>query len=431
MVTSTETELRPPDVADPRPEGADLLDKVLLALRKYIIFPSDDDAIAVTLWIAATHAQPAWEHAPRLAAVSPAKRCGKSRLMDIVELLVHQPLITVNISPAALVRSIGRDDPPTIMLDEADTVFGKKAVADTHEDLRGLLNAGHQRNRPYIRWDMIKREPESCATFSMAMLAGIGDLPDTIMDRAVVIRMRRRAPGETVANFRTRRDTPALHKLRTELNTWVRRVISQLAAHEPKMPVEDRQADTWTPLVSIADAASGEWPERARKTVLAMCAAAETEEQTIGQRLLEDIRTIFGESPNMHTSTLIEALHKIEDGPWADWYGKPFSANDLAKRLREYGVKSAFVRVDGTQRKGWRREDLDDVWLRYLPAASAERAVEKVNGHAQPELLVEDPPSLFEQPELSANGSGEPGSIFDWTDVDEASDDEPWIDPDL
>jgi hypothetical protein len=36
----------------------------------------------------------------------------------------------------------------------------------------------------------------------MAALAGIGDLPDTIMDRAVVVRMRRRGPGEKALPFR-------------------------------------------------------------------------------------------------------------------------------------------------------------------------------------------------------------------------------------
>ena len=76
----------------------------------------------------------------------------QERLLDIIEATCHDPLLTVNISPAALVRSIG-DDPPTLLLDEADTVFGPKA-GDNHEDLRGILNAGHSRNRPYIRWDV-------------------------------------------------------------------------------------------------------------------------------------------------------------------------------------------------------------------------------------------------------------------------------------
>ena len=92
------------------------------------------------LWIAATHAVPAWNCAPRLDITSPVKQCGKSRLLDIIEATCHDPLVTVNISAAALVRSIS-GDPPTLLLDEADTVFGPKS-ADNHEDLRGILTPG-------------------------------------------------------------------------------------------------------------------------------------------------------------------------------------------------------------------------------------------------------------------------------------------------
>ena len=170
---------------DGKPTGADLLGLLHGKLARYVVLPSPEAADAIVLWIAATHAVPAWNCAPRLDITSPVKRCGKSRLLDIIEATCHGPLITVNISAAALVRSIG-DDPPTLLLDEADTVFGPKA-ADNHEDLRGILNAGHARNRPYIRWDVTTRATENCPTFSMAALAGIGALPDTITDRAVVI----------------------------------------------------------------------------------------------------------------------------------------------------------------------------------------------------------------------------------------------------
>ena len=71
------------------------------------------------------------EHATRLVITAPEKRCGKSRLLDIIEATCHKPLITVNVSPAALVRSIGETDPPTLLLDEADTVFGRKAAGTT------------------------------------------------------------------------------------------------------------------------------------------------------------------------------------------------------------------------------------------------------------------------------------------------------------
>lgn len=180
-------------------DGAALLDAVRAALIRFVILPTPQTADAVTLWIAATHAQPAWAHAPRLVIRGPEKRCGKSRLLDIVEALCRDPFITVNSSTAAVYRSIS-DDPPTLLVDEADTIFGPKA--DGHEDLRGLLNAGHQRNRPAKRYDVATNRVESIPTFAMAALAGIGAMPDTIEDRAVVIRMRRRAPNETVAPYR-------------------------------------------------------------------------------------------------------------------------------------------------------------------------------------------------------------------------------------
>jgi hypothetical protein len=113
---------------------------------------------------------------------------------------VREPLITVNTSPAVVFRAIG-DDPPTLLVDEADTIFGSIKAAEKNEELRGLLNAGHQRNRPALRISGPEHKPQAFPTFAMAALAGIGDLPDTIMDRAVVIRMQRRKSGERVEQF--------------------------------------------------------------------------------------------------------------------------------------------------------------------------------------------------------------------------------------
>ncbi|MGW3562278.1 DUF3631 domain-containing protein, partial [Streptomyces sp. NPDC000963] len=115
-----------------RPEptaGSKVLDELRGQLAKFVILPSSEALDAVTLWVAATHLQTAWQHAPRLAVVGPAKRCGKSRLLDVVTETVHDPLITVNASAAAVFRSI-TDAPPTLLVDEADTLFGSAKVAE-------------------------------------------------------------------------------------------------------------------------------------------------------------------------------------------------------------------------------------------------------------------------------------------------------------
>lgn len=244
-------------MSEPISHGAMLLDALLAALTRYVILPSPQAADAVVLWIAASHAQPAWAHAPRLVIRAPEKRCGKSRLLDVVEACCHDPFITVNSSSAAVYRSIS-EDPPTMLVDEADTIFGPKA--DGNEDLRGLLNAGHQRNRPAKRYDANTCRVESIPTFAMAALAGIGAMPDTIEDRAVVVRMRRRAPGESVAPYRHRRDRPLLRQLAEDLSLWLRADLAVLEQAEPAMPVEDRAADTWEPLVAVADYAGGIGP---------------------------------------------------------------------------------------------------------------------------------------------------------------------------
>ena len=157
--------------------------------------------------------------------------------------------------------------------------------AGDNEDLRGLLNAGHQRGRPALRYDAGHGRWRRSQTFAMAALAGIGAMPDTIEDRAAVIRMRRRAPGEKVAPYRVGRDGPELDELRQRLNQWLtaaRRRRSRNAT--PDMPLEDRAADTWEPMIAVADLAGGHWPRAARKAAVALTSDRDAGDEDIDHR---------------------------------------------------------------------------------------------------------------------------------------------------
>jgi hypothetical protein len=349
-------------------DGALILTKLHATLTRYVILPSTEAAVAAALWIAATHALPAWQHAPRLVIRAPEKRCGKSRLLDIVEGTCHNPLITVNASPAAVYRAIGADIPPTLLVDEADTIFGGKS-AEANEDLRGLLNAGHQRNRPAIRWDAGTRSLEKIPTFAMAALAGIGAMPDTIEDRAVVIRMRRRAPGETVATFRYR-DRPALTDTAAALAGWLGAHLPELERADPAMPLEDRAADTWEPLIAVADLAGADWPTVARNAAVVLTddrdqAAAVSDRL----RLLADCRTAFGTADALPTAVLIGRLRSDPESPWNDHGPAGITPMKLAEMLREYDIRSANIRFGEPigQVKGYYRADFVDTWARYCP----------------------------------------------------------------
>ncbi|QMU67129.1 DUF3631 domain-containing protein [Streptacidiphilus sp. P02-A3a] len=356
----------------PASEGAALLDQLKAVMARFVILPSQEALDATVLWVAATHLQPSWQHAPRLAVVGPAKRCGKSRLLDLLTETVHNPVITVNSTAAAIFRSIS-EVPPTLLVDEADTIFGSPKQAEKNEEMRGLLNAGHQRGRPVLRVVGKEHAPHSFATFAMAAIAGIGDLPDTIMDRSIVIRMRRRAEGEHVRPFRTKRDSPALHEVRTRLAQWAGSLGERALRLEPAMPVEDRAADTWEPLIIVADLAGGPWPSLARTACTRMVAAeaAAEEDNPSNARILADLRRIFfsaGDPECLTSDQILFTLNSDPEAPWAEHGRGGLLPRALASMLREYGIRSGNVRIaDGTQRKGYNRNKFTDAWKRYCP----------------------------------------------------------------
>ncbi len=351
-----------------RDTGAELLNQVDQALARYVILPSPEAATAVALWIGATHAAPAWNTAARLVIRAPEKRCGKSRLLDIIEAICHRPVMTVNASPSAIYRLIGsaQGDPPTVLIDEADTIFGHDAGA--HEDLRGLLNAGHQRGRPALRWDVNSRTVEELDTYAMAALAGIGRLPDTIEDRAVVIKMRRRAPNETVQPYRLRRDAPPLNQLRVQLHRWTLKHIKTLTSAVPVMPLEDRAADTWEALIAIADHAGGDWGERARHAAVVLTNdAQQSDDETLATELLKDCKAAFAGRDIIRTQELLTTLKSDLEAPWVNHGAQGLTPRALATKLKEFGIVSRVLRFDGTQQRGYASNDFTDAWDRYLP----------------------------------------------------------------
>ncbi|MFH9658578.1 DUF3631 domain-containing protein [Streptomyces sp. NPDC017248] len=350
-------------------DGAAVLDVLRAAIDRYVVLPSEEALTAVTLWVAATHIQSALQHAPRLAVVGPTKGCGKSRLLDVLHETVHSPMMTVNTSPAVIFRVIGKN-PPTLLVDEADTIFGPKA--GDKEDLRGLLNAGHQRNRPAWRISGPEQKPTSFPTFAMAALAGIGDLPDTIMDRAVVLRMQKRKPGERITPFRSRYSVPELNAVRDRLAAWLTPLRETAAGLVPHMPVEDRAADTWEPLVTVADLADSHWPAQARAACLAMTRSEvlQDEQTTLKTRLLRDIRRVFDTAGTevLRTQDVLAALVQDAEGPWAEHGTNGLNAYHLGNLLRGFGISSANHRFDnGRQAKAYTRNSFLDAWARYCP----------------------------------------------------------------
>jgi hypothetical protein len=348
--------------------GAELLDSIEAFLSRFVAYPGEPARIAHALWIAHAHNMTAWESTPRIAFLSPEPGSGKSRALEVTELLVPRPVHAVNTTPAYLFRKVDDEGgPPTILYDEIDTVFGPRAK--DNEDIRGLLNAGHRKGAVAGRCKVIGKTvvTEELPAYCAVALAGLDDLPDTLMSRSVVVRMRRRAPDEAIEPFRHRIHAPAGNALRDQLAEWAQTIPEGW----PDMPegVIDRDADVWESLLAVADAAGGDWPQRARYAAVTLVTASKAGAPSIGVRLLEDLRTIYGDQPAMFTKDILDALHELDDAPWGDYRGKPIDARWLSRHLGRYGVERQSVRIGDHTGKGYRRTDLTDPWSRYLGTA--------------------------------------------------------------
>lgn len=351
--------------APPLSDVADLL-------GQYAAFPSPEARDAVALWVAHTHVIDAFETTPRLSIRSPEKQSGKTRVLEVLELVVARPLSVVNVSVSALFRSIGAT-PPTLLWDEIDALF-RGGNDPSREDLRALLNAGYRRGNKVLRsvGQGANLRVQDFLTFAPVALAGIGELPDTVADRSIAIVMRRRRSDEAVRKFRIREAKPEAAQLWLRLDVWASLWRSKLEHSRPSMPdgLSDRAEDLWEPLLAIADAVGGDWPERARTAAKVLTAIGRDRDGSRGVQLLADLRVIFSDHPDaqaLPTATVLEALTALDESPWGDIRGKQLDPRGLAKLLRPYDVRPEVIHLPPAHFRGYRRMALMDCWGRYLP----------------------------------------------------------------
>lgn len=348
---------------DAETDAAALLDEISGTVRQFVVC-GPQVAIAVALWISFTWVIDRVEVAPLLIITAPEKRCGKSQLLSLVGLLSYRPLPASNISSAAVFRVVEAHS-PTLLLDEADT-FMKE-----NEELRGIVNSGHTRQSAFvIRTVGDEHEPKRFSTWGAKAIAGIGRLPETTVDRAVVVELKRKLPSERTDRLR-HADRSQFERLSRMLARFAEDNGDAIEAARPDLPeaLNDRSQDNWEPLLAIADRAGGRWPTTARAAALKLSGAAQ-EAMSSSAELLSDVRAVFDAAGDEKISTeaLLRALIGKEESPWGTYHGgKPMTARNLAKRVGEYSIKSTNVRFGHEVLKGFCRWQFEDAFARYLP----------------------------------------------------------------
>jgi hypothetical protein len=199
----------------------------------------------------------------------------------------------------------------------------------------------------------------------------IGNLPGTLADRSIHIRLARKLPTDQVERLRLDQ-MDQFTDIPQQCFRWTRDHLVALQAADPATPagINDRAADNWRPLLAIAALAGGEWPPLARQAIK-LLAEDDDGDDAATIMLLADIRDCFAQRgvDRLPSATLVEDLVKLEDRPWPEWkHGKSLTQNQLARLLRPFKIKPGNLRdASGKVPKGYYLEQFVDVFKRYLP----------------------------------------------------------------
>ena len=380
---------------DPRAAAitAQLLADLCEYVRRFVVL-TPDQLICVALWILHTHTIEAADQTPYLNVRSAEKQSGKTRLLEVLELLCPRAVFWTRPSEAVTFRTI-EAAMPTVLLDEIDTIWNEKG--GEHEGLRALLNAGNRRGTTIPRCvgpnQTIKQFPVFCAK----ALAGIGVPPGTVADRSIPIVLKRRTREEKIERFRRRlkavkEQAPDLRRRAAE---WAEASAAQLADAWPELPDElsDRQQDVVEPLLAIADLAGDDWDRSARDALVNVITQVPSDaDSSLRLQLLADLRRVFAQRSfpdRVRSADLVADLQLLEDGPWKE---RDLSQNRMAWLLKPYGVQPKKLRfsaqADDTGR-GYELAAFKDAWARYLPAASTDDELEQ-----EPLVPVPEPDAM-------------------------------------
>jgi hypothetical protein len=346
--------------------GAALLDDIVKVISRYMVMPPHA-AEAVALWVLHAWSFGAWHISPLLINVSPTPGCGKTTLLSILFFMVPRAELVSNTSASSIFRLIedNRQAPPSFLLDEGDSYF-----LPENQELRGIVNSGWMKlaaNVLRTEGEGSNRKARRFSTWAPKAIATIKRVADTLMDRGVVVKLQKKAPGRKVLRYGFR-DSAELSELRSKAARWAADNAITLGSADPEIPdkLSNRPADNWRQLLAIADQVGGRWPDKARKAADSLTGFDKTDDA--GVILLRDIRKAFEEADNrdwLGAEELQERLVRLDETPWAEWRRgeKPITTRGIAKLLEHFEISSD---VSHRPRRYWRK-DFEPVWAAYLP----------------------------------------------------------------
>jgi len=322
---------------------------------------TEHERTALVLWSFATYGYDYYRIFPRLLAISPERRCGKTTMLEVVAALCRNSIQASNLTSATISRIKTIVGDPTLLIDEADTF-----IKNADGDIKGLINSGHTKSGAQVlKCAGDSHTPQVFDTWHPMAIASIGALEDTIMDRSIIINLRRKRPSESIQRIPI--------ELSEEWLDWrsktLRWFMDNAAAFndsnqiEPPFRGNDRAIDNWIPLFTLAKAIDETWYSRCEAAYTHLVNEVEMELPT---RLLSDIRNhlVDTKDSRISSTSMVQILKADETAPWEDMRLTPAK---VASMLAPYKIKPRDMRIGCKILRGYDSTQFEDSFERYLP----------------------------------------------------------------
>lgn len=362
----------PPVQSAIAPQHGAALAHTLYSTIKAGVVMDDAMAVLVTLWILHTHLYADVPVTPYVCISSPTRRCGKTTILTLFNRLTARPLMSVNLTAAALFRKI-ESESPTILIDELDQM-------ENLQTLLGILNSGYKKGGLVYRATPDKNGRDSFRVYCPKAFGLIGDLPGTLDDRCIPVHLKRKSPEQKVKSFREDHQLDELWFLQSRMLRWLADSRINIAAHAQRLFDEntnyglhsDRAREILVPLMAIAEEIGQGWMNLAQDAAKELF--NQEDESDIYERLILSIKAYFDEQEEegrpdfVSTCILLNYLNSDDHEPWQTFNrGRPLNARQLAQILRQFKIEPFQLprRRQEKTVKGYARSAFDDVFSRY------------------------------------------------------------------
>jgi len=353
----------------------ELLAAIEKFFRRFCVMP-DHAYFPVAVWALATHSIEIFDTFGYLALTSPVKGCGKTRVLEVLNLLCRQPEMCACVTPASLFRMLR--EMPTVLIDEMDLLEGSKS--EVQDEIRKILNVGYKRGAYVPRCDGPDHKVVRFPVFSPKALGAIGSLPRTVMDRSIAIQMQRKPKEQKLERFLLFRVEPQAVPIAQAAGRFAREFVEDIrtayvyiaeSSEIDDMPISDRDIETWLALFAVCAVASPDRLVEIKRCAELMSKSKQAADANDSDRLklLGDIRNQWpAVQAFWETASLIDSLLGLEESPWSEPMTK-LTPVKLARLLKHFEITPSKIRDSATGKagvRGYHLEPFQKAWRRYL-----------------------------------------------------------------